>query len=99
MIPTGALEHDDSGEFARVWLGGGMAHVSLNIGGMGDDADQEARQWGWILADIAAHVVRGMQQNEIDAKNSDVILALIEQGFKEQLSEGSAITGSLVQPQ
>jgi len=94
-IPQGVFEAEDGVELIRFWVAGGEDHVTLNIGGMGDN-DHEAGQWGMILADLSCHIIRGMKQD--GSPDSEAVLRTkIEQGYLGRLKAGNAnITGSLL---
>lgn len=81
-IPPTALTEEDPGEFARVWIAGGDAHISMRMGVFGD---RELESWGMILADLARQVVAAYQdKNEIPTETA---FRKIAEGYSGRLSE------------
>jgi hypothetical protein len=93
VIPPAVFESDDSVEFVRFWIAGGREHISLNIGAMGE---HEVKQWGMMLADLSAHIIRGLIQDGATDSES-VLRANMEQAYLGRLkrSDGNH-TGSLL---
>ena len=94
-IPDGVFEEeDDAVEFIRFWVAGGKDHVTLNIGVF--ESKDEARQWGYIIADIAKHAVRGMQQDDASRGSPEQMMGEIQKGYFERLEhEGANLTGQI----
>jgi hypothetical protein len=81
-------------EFVHFWVCDGNDHVALNIGSFQPPED-EPRQWGYIMADIARHAVRGMEQDDPSRGTSAEIFAEIERGFRERLEKDLDFSGQL----
>jgi hypothetical protein len=67
-IPPELHDDPDAVEVARVWVGQGDLHVTLNVGMYRDpDGPGELVAWGDILADTIRHVAHGIAgQSGID---------------------------------
>lgn len=62
-IPKPLLDASDAVELARVWVGLGDLHVSLNVGMYGgDEGPGETTAWGDIMADMIRHVAHAIHQ-------------------------------------
>jgi hypothetical protein len=94
-IPDSIFEDQetDAIEFVRFWICNQSDHVTLNIGGA--DADAEVEMWGNIVADIASHAVRGMQQDDPSRGSAEQMLAEIERVFCERLKKERSLSGQL----
>lgn len=77
----------------RMWIADNRDHVSLNIGFF--EPDYEAKQWGYILADIAKHAARGMQQDDPAIGSVEQLIATIESGYHERMAAELALTGTI----
>jgi len=80
-------------EFIRFWVTNGIDHVALNSGVFAPE--DEARQWGFIIADIAKHAVRAMQLNDASRGSPEQMLAEIEAGFVFRLKQEVGFIGKL----
>jgi hypothetical protein len=94
-IPDGVFEAEGPAiEFVRFWVAGGEDHVTLKIGSF--DSTEEAGNWGMVLADLAKHAVRGMQQDDPSRGTPEQMLAEIQKAFFARLEHTSAnLTGQL----
>ena len=92
-IPPEVLGQDGAHEMIRFWVKDGEHHVSLNIGLF--EPEDEAHIWGCMLADIAIHAVRGMQQDRPDIGDEPTVLAQIEAGFYDRLGDRPGASGQL----
>jgi Domain of unknown function (DUF5076) len=66
QLPIPSALHDDleAVEVARVWVGQGDLHVTLNIGMYRDpDGPGELIAWGDILAETVRHVAHGIAEH------------------------------------
>ena len=95
-IPESIFEDGEAEatEFVRFWVCSGNDHVMLNIGSF-KPPEHEPRQWGFIMADIARHAVRGMQQDDPSRGTPEQMLAEIERGFRERLEKALDFSGQL----
>lgn len=81
-------------EFVRFWICAGKDHVVLRIGSL-QPPNAEPRQWGYIMADIARHAVRGMQQDDPSRGSPEQMFAEIEHGFRERFGQHLSFTGQI----
>jgi len=95
QIPDGVFDEEGAAvEFIRFWVAGSKDYVTLNMGGF--EPKDEARQWGYIVADIAKHAVRGMQQDDPSRGTPEQMMAEIQKGYFERLEhEGVNLTGQI----
>ena len=94
-IPQAVIDREDAYEMLRFWVtGDGQSDVFLRSGWFPEAV--EAKQWGYILADIALHATRAMQLNNPEVGNTESLLSEIEQGYLVRLSDRPDITGSLL---
>lgn len=93
-IPSGVGVEDNPIEMVRFWISAGEDHVSLKIGTC-VPSENEPEMWGSIIADIAKHAVRGMRQDNPNLCSEDELLARIESGFRERLSQDPDLSGQL----
>jgi hypothetical protein len=62
-VPPALQDDPEAVEVARVWVGQGDLHVTLNIGMYdGPHGPGELVAWGDILADTLRHVARGIAE-------------------------------------
>ena len=94
VIPRAVVEGDNTQEFIRFWVVDGYDHVSMNIGGFENNAD-EAYIWGNILADIALHAVNGMSQNDASRGTPEQMLKDIMTGYEDRIENKPKLTGEL----
>jgi len=94
-IPDSMFEDQetDAIEFVRFWICNQSDHVTLNIGGT--DPEAEPEMWGNIIADIASHAVRGMQQDDASRGTPEQMLAEIERVFLERIGKERDLSGQL----
>lgn len=78
-------------EMIRFWIDGDQDSVMLKVGVMGDG---EPEQWGMILADVARHAVRGMQQYYPELSEED-LHKRIRDGFLRRMQAKDLTAGSL----
>lgn len=93
-IPRAVVEGDKTQEFIRFWVSDGYDHVSMNIGGFEDNAN-EAWMWGNILADIAWHAVNGMSQSDASRGTPKQMLKDIMAGYQDRIEDKPKLTGEL----
>jgi hypothetical protein len=95
-VPNSIFEDEEeiADEFVRFWICNGIDHVTLNIGAF-QPSECEPFQWGHIVADIARHAVRGMQQDNPSRSTPAEMFAKIERGFRERLQEDLNFSGQL----
>ncbi len=79
--PPTILEAESGVEFIRFWISGGVEHVALKIGAMGET---EASQWGMMLADLSVHVIKGLQHKNPELRADD-LRASIEAAYRGRL--------------
>ena len=92
VIPVEPDGTEEAKEFIRFWIAGGKEYISLNVGMMGEN---EAKQWGMMLADLASHVVRALQQDG-SLHSDEALLAEIERGYLGRIKSKMNHTGSLL---
>jgi hypothetical protein len=94
-IPDSIFEDQetDAIEYVRFWICDQSDHVTLNIGGTEPEA--EAEMWGNIVADIACHAVRGMQQDDPSRGTTEQMLAEIERVFLDRIAKERSLSGQL----
>jgi hypothetical protein len=93
-IPSPAPQDSERAvEFIRFWVTGNRDYVALNSGIF--NPKDEARQWGFILADIAKHAIHAMQLNDASMGSSDQLLAEIEAGFSHRVKTQTEFIGQL----
>jgi hypothetical protein len=66
LIPPETAGDPDATEMIRVWLAHDDVHLSLYLGMWQDAEDSqvdEREAWGTMLADIAQHIARGLNQS------------------------------------
>lgn len=83
---------EDAVEMVRFWIVDGSGAVSLNLGIFDEEA--EPASWGMIAADIVVHAVHAMTQERPDL-DAEVVLAQVENAFRERLSEALDINGGV----
>jgi hypothetical protein len=93
-IPEGVDPEHNPSELIRFWVSGGIDHVSLLVGTF-QPAGDEPRMWGWILADIAKHVVRALRQENPNSGSVEELVAQIEAGFGERISLNPDLIGQI----
>jgi hypothetical protein len=93
-IPQGVHPDHNPSELIRFWVSGGIDHVSILVGTF-EPAEDEPRMWGWILADIAKHAVRALRQDKPNVGSVEELVAQIEAGFSERMSQNPDLTGQL----
>jgi hypothetical protein len=82
LAPPHTVEEAGEGvELVRFWVSGGVEHVALNVGAMGET---EQDQWGMILADLSVHVIKGLQRLD-PALRADDARARIEAAYRRRL--------------
>lgn len=84
-------------ELIRVWLAHGELHVSMLLGGLRQDSEDNERKepeaWGHLLADLARHVANGLHQSHDWSQRW--IIARIRQEIIDNLAdETHSIEGS-----
>ena len=89
-LPTDA----DAQEMIRFWIAGGTDYTSLHIGGAGKPG-AEAPMWGFILADIAKHVVTAMRQQDPDGPSAQELMEQILGGLSERLKHSPHLQGTV----
>src|SRR5262249_12290703 len=77
-IPPTADGDSKSVELVRVWAAGGNQHVTLRA-----DVWKDPAAWGIMLADLARHVARAIEQ--LEGKPQDETLARIRAGLEVEL--------------
>jgi hypothetical protein len=73
-IPPDAAKDTKAVELARVWAAGGKQHVALRA-----DVWSDPAAWGIMLADLARHVARALEQTQ--GQPQAKTLARIRAGF------------------
>jgi hypothetical protein len=94
-IPEGVDPEHNPSELIRFWVSGGIDHVSLRFGTF-EPAEDEPRMWGWILADIAKHLVRALRQDDPSRGSVEELISQIEAGFGERTSQNPDLLGRIV---
>ncbi|MEM9939159.1 MAG: DUF5076 domain-containing protein [Pseudomonadota bacterium] len=93
-VPPEVMLDNDAIEFVRFWVANNEDHVSLFIGAF-DPPEDEPRMWGYIMADVAKHAVRGMMQDDPGRGTPEELMAQIEAGFFERLKQNPDLSGML----
>jgi len=92
--PHNISECKQAQELLRIWIGDGADYVSLRVGVMGDN---EPEQWGYILADIARHVINAVHQDKPEL-SAETILTRMQEGFEQRMEMKPSIAGKLEFP-
>lgn len=71
-------------EMVRFWVADNQGVSSLFVGGVGD-ATKEPGMWGFILADLAKHVVQTMREQAPDGPEAQALFEQIMANFIERL--------------
>jgi len=95
QVPDGVFDEEgEAVEFIRFWIAGGQDHVTLNMGVFAPE--DEAKSWGMIMADLAKHAVRGMQQDDPSRGTPEQMMAELQKGFFERLEyTGANLSGQI----
>jgi hypothetical protein len=79
--PRTIVEAGQGVEMIRLWISGGVEHVALNIGALGET---DPKQWGMLLADLSVHVIKGLQ-HKTPLLRADELRAEIEAAYRARL--------------
>ncbi|NBC20154.1 MAG: DUF5076 domain-containing protein [Alphaproteobacteria bacterium] len=82
-LPDGVTPGDDAQEMLRFWIANNQPASQLFVGGA--DAAREPGMWGFILADIAKHVVQTLRADNPDGPEAQALLEQIMANFIERL--------------
>ena len=88
MIPTEAAADSSLNELLRVWIGGGRSYVSARTGAF--DRSKEAQVWGLALADIAAHVIDELRNQDPSLGSPDQLRKSMQKTFEVRLRRNLA---------
>jgi hypothetical protein len=83
-IPASVEESGDGVELLRFWVSQNAEQMSLRVGAMGD-AEKEPAMWGFILADIARHVMTIMREQNPEGPDAQKLLETMMTGFAERM--------------
>lgn len=92
--PHGLADCERAQELLRFWIGDNDDYVSLRVGVMGE---QEPEQWGYVLADIARHIVNAVHQDQPSLR-AEEILSRMQDGFEHRMSMKPSLAGKLEFP-
>ncbi|GGB59545.1 DUF5076 domain-containing protein [Henriciella pelagia] len=91
--PDSIRDEADAQEFVRFWVSENNDHVSLLVGQAGDPKAEPA-MWGFILADIAKHVIKIMREANPDGPSPNEIMQQILGGISERLRHAPILSGT-----
>ena len=87
VVPNEMSEGETAREVCRVFIGKGASYVSLDL----DLFGEKPEQWGYVLADIAGHVAKGLAEAG-EIKSEDVFRE-IEKGYSLRMSNHLEMVG------
>ncbi len=82
-LPDGVVPGDGAQEMLRFWIANNAPASRLFVGGAG--SAQEPGMWGFILADVAKHVIQTLRTYQPDGPDSQALLEQIMANFVERL--------------
>lgn len=92
--PHNISECERAQELLRFWIGDGADYVALRVGVMGEE---EPEQWGYVLADLARHIINAVHQDQPDI-SAESILTRMQDGFERRMEGKPSIAGKLEFP-
>ncbi len=83
-IPAFVEERGDGVELLHFWASQNSEQMTRRVGAMGD-AEKEPAMWGFMLADVARHVMTIIREQNSDSPDAHAPLETMTTGFAERL--------------
>lgn len=96
-MPAGITPEKAAQEMVRFWVADNQGASSLYVGGTADTS-REPGLWGFILADIAKHVVQAMREKNPEGPDAQALFELIMANFIERLKADPQLSAVITRP-
>ena len=90
-LPAGVTPGDGAQEMLRFWIANNVPASQLFVGGA--ESAREPGMWGFILADIAKHVIQTLRAHDPAGPDAQALLEQIMANFIERLKHDPELAG------
>lgn len=84
-IPKVVEANQEGIEFIRFWVSKQQEQIALRVG-VHDDAEEEAKFWGNMLADIVRHALPILMARQPENPGAQILLDRVMDAFQDRLS-------------
>lgn len=95
-IPAAVEANGDGVELLRFWVSQNAEQISLRVGAMGDP-EKEPAMWGFILADIARHVLTITREKNPEGPDAQKLLEMMMGGFADRMEANPTLPKNVVE--